>query len=26
MKTPRSGGAEKEKHMDHNVLSPLVSL
>ncbi|RZM38098.1 transcriptional regulator, partial [Klebsiella pneumoniae] len=25
MKTPRSGGAEKEKHMDHNVLSPLVS-
>ncbi|HBX5136386.1 DUF905 domain-containing protein, partial [Klebsiella pneumoniae] len=23
MKTPRSGGAEKEKHMDHNVLSPL---
>ncbi|MBZ7036613.1 DUF905 domain-containing protein, partial [Klebsiella variicola] len=25
MKTPRSGGAEKEKHMDHNVLSPLES-
>ncbi|HBZ3340049.1 TPA: DUF905 domain-containing protein, partial [Klebsiella pneumoniae] len=23
MKTPRSGGAEKEKRMDHNVLSPL---
>jgi hypothetical protein len=22
MNTPRSGGAEKEKHMDHNVLSP----
>ncbi|MBZ7036615.1 DUF905 domain-containing protein, partial [Klebsiella variicola] len=25
MNTPRSGGAEKEKHMDHNVLSPLES-
>ncbi|TMZ64325.1 DUF905 domain-containing protein, partial [Klebsiella pneumoniae] len=23
MKTPRSGGAEKEKYMDHNVLFPL---
>ena len=26
MNTPRSGGAEKEKHMDLNVLSPLESL
>jgi len=26
MNTPRSGGAEKEKHMDLDVLSPLESL